>query len=170
MTTKMYNQIVEEYGQRLYVFLYNNLRNTEDCKNLVQDIFETLWIERKSIEMEKIKSFLFTLAYRKMIDFTRREKTMQQYLSEVKIVSQTSAIRSLEARDVLVKAFGQLNEKYRNCILLRDQEGYSYDEIAEITGLTQPTVRRMYVPNLALSWKSESRLFISLRQEADLRL
>lgn len=141
MTTKVFNKIVDDYSQRLYVFLYNTLRDSDECKNLVQDTFETLWINRETVDIENIKSYLFTLAYRKMIDLTRRNKTINQYLSNIQIGFQSSTIKSLETKDILTKAFNELNKKYKHVILLRDQEGYSYEEIANITGLTAPTVR-----------------------------
>jgi RNA polymerase sigma-70 factor (ECF subfamily) len=44
-------------------------------------------------------------------------------------------------KDLLEKALGRLNERQRSLVLLKDYEGYSYEEIAEITGLNSTQVK-----------------------------
>ena len=141
MTTKEYNKIVDSYGQRIYSFIFNSLRDSEESKNLVQDTFETLWIKKDSVDISKIKSYLFTIAYRKMVDHTRRNKTMVNYLSNMQVGIQQNSEQELNAKHLLKKAFMKIREEYKRVILLRDSEGYSYDEIAKITGQTAGQVR-----------------------------
>ena len=141
MTTKEYNKIVDSYGQRIYSFIFNSLRDSEESKNLVQDTFETLWIKKDSVDISKTKSYLFTIAYRKMVDHTRRNKTMVNYLSNMQVGIQQNSEQELNAKHLLKKAFMKIREEYKRVILLRDSEGYSYDEIAKITGQTAGQVR-----------------------------
>ena len=141
MTAKEYNNIIESYGQRIYGFIFNSLRDSEESKNLVQDTFETLWIKKETVDISKIKSFLFTIAYRKMVDHTRRNKTMVSYLSNLQVGIQQNSEKELNAKHLLKKAFYRIREDYKQVILLRDSEGYSYLEIADITGLTPAQVR-----------------------------
>jgi len=141
MTTKEYNKIIDSYGQRIYGFIFNSLRDSEESKNLVQDTFETLWMKKDSVDLSKIKSYLFTVAYRKMVDHTRRNKTMVNYLSNMQVGIQQNSEQELNAKYLLKKAFMKIREDYKRVILLRDSEGYSYDEIANITGQTAGQVR-----------------------------
>lgn len=141
MNVKEYNKTVDELGQRLYTFIYNNLKDADDSKNLVQDSFESLWINRNKIDMNTVKGYLFTLAYRKMIDHIRKNQKMKNYLAEMKIEIDYGFENNYESKDLVSRGFEQLNEKYRNCILLRDLEGYSYEEISKITGLSSAVVR-----------------------------
>ena len=141
MTTREYNKTVGEQGHRLFLMIVKNLRDEDEAKNIVQDSFEILWKNRAEISTDKAKSFLFTTGYRKMIDLIRREKRFNQYLSELNIGNTESIHSKLNAKALLETAFSQVKSKYRQVIVLRDQEGYSYQEIAEITGLSPAQVR-----------------------------
>jgi RNA polymerase sigma-70 factor (ECF subfamily) len=46
-----------------------------------------------------------------------------------------------DLKEVLHNAIGQLNDVQRSVVLLRDYEGYSYQEIADITGLNETQVK-----------------------------
>ena len=69
MTAEKYNECVGLYADALYRFILKNIREPEDARDVVQNAFEALWINRNEVNPEKIKSWLFTVAYHKMIDF-----------------------------------------------------------------------------------------------------
>ena len=74
MTVKEYNYSVSNYADNVYRFVLKNLRNEEKAKDIVQDAFEKVWHKREKVDGAKAKSYLFTTAYRCMIDSIRREK------------------------------------------------------------------------------------------------
>jgi RNA polymerase sigma-70 factor (ECF subfamily) len=75
-----------------------------------------------------------------MIDSIRREKFQGDFeqIDEGKYVSQNNFS---DIRSVLTEALGKLPNIQRSVILLRDYEGYSYEEIGEITGLNESQVK-----------------------------
>jgi RNA polymerase sigma factor (sigma-70 family) len=77
MTEKEYNQCVSQYADNVYRFIVKNLRHEEDARDIVQTAFEKLWRNRESVEPEKSKSYLFTVAYNQMIDHIRKNKRIQ---------------------------------------------------------------------------------------------
>lgn len=111
----------------------------EDAENIVQDSFESLWLNREKIEFGKAKSWLFTTGYRKMIDQLRRDKKMApmpEYINE-KGSTQTQP----DLKGIIDNAMQQLPEIQRTVIMLRDYEGYDYAEIGNIAGLTESQVK-----------------------------
>jgi len=140
MTEKDYNESVLLYADNVYRFIVKNLRHTEDAEDIVQSAFEKLWIHKDSVEPQKAKSYLFTVAYHLLIDHTRKAKriTLQESFEND---SQTDYQENKALKKVLHDALATLNEMQRSLVLLKDYEGYSYEEIGEITKLTTDQVR-----------------------------
>jgi RNA polymerase sigma-70 factor (ECF subfamily) len=140
MTEKDYNESVLLYADNVYRFIVKNLRHTEDAEDIVQSAFEKLWIHKDSVETAKAKSYLFTVAYHLLIDHTRKAKRISLQES-FENDSQTAYQENKALKKVLHDALATLSETQRSLVLLKDYEGYSYEEIGEITKLTTDQVR-----------------------------
>lgn len=140
MTVKEYNNIVDQWADNIFRFVLSNSRDEEVAKDVVQDTFEKFWIKKDSVEIAKAKSYLFTTAYHTFIDFTRKNKRMTDF-SEVDFNQYKDDSQYSDANEILHRAIDQLPEKQRAVILLRDYEGYNYDEIAEMTDLSLSQVK-----------------------------
>lgn len=139
MTEKEYNTSVDLHASALFRFIKKNLNVREDAENIVQDTFESLWLNLKKVEFEKCKSWLFTTAYRKMIDGIRREKKMVEMPESYREKGKEAAQPDLKS--ILNSAIQKLPEIQRSVIMLRDYEGYDYAEIGSITGLNESQVK-----------------------------
>ncbi len=140
MTEKEYNQCVNLYADNVYRFILKNLRHEEDAKDVVQGAFEKLWVNRQQVGNEKCKSFLFTVAYNQMIDHIRKHKRIvlkETFSEEAKTVNRPQH----DSKKVLQEALNRLNETQRSLVMLKDYEGYSYEEIGKITGLNESQVK-----------------------------
>jgi RNA polymerase sigma factor (sigma-70 family) len=140
MTEKEYNECVTDYADKVYRFILKNLRHEEDTRDIVQSAFEKLWKNRQEVEQGKSKSYLFTIAYHQMIDHLRKSKRIQlreEFREEQKISDRPGH----NLKKVLEEALFRLNETQRSLVLLKDYEGYSYEEIGQITGLNSSQVK-----------------------------
>lgn len=99
-----------------------------------------MWIKSADINPEKAKSYLFTTAYRTMIDSIRKDKK-QSDLSDANLKTLSHTHQYSDVQEVLHKIIDMLPEDQRAVILLRDYEGYSYEDIEQITGLSQSQVK-----------------------------
>jgi RNA polymerase sigma-70 factor (ECF subfamily) len=151
MTANEYNRCVDEYADAVYRFILKNVRQRDKAKDIVQDTFEKLWIRVAEIDVAKVKSYLFTAAYHTMIDVIRKEK-FQAGFDQVKESNHSISNTFSDLKTVLDEALSRLNEIQRSVILLRDYEGYSYEEIGEITGLNESQVK-VYIYRARLSLK-----------------
>jgi len=140
MTAEDYNDCVKLYADGLYRFMLKSTRQVEDARDLVQSSFEKLWEHRAEVNVLKSKSYLFTIAYHKMIDLNRKNSRLE-FRENLPDQAGTPSRNSPRLKDVLEKALSRLNERQRSLVLLKDYEGYSYEEIAEITGLNGTQVK-----------------------------
>ncbi|MEP6615181.1 MAG: RNA polymerase sigma factor [Ginsengibacter sp.] len=140
MTEKEYNECVHLYADNVYRFIYKNLCHQEDAKDVVQTAFEKLWINREQVDNARCKSYLFTVAYHQMIDHIRKSKKItlrEDFTSSAGTTSQ----QHNTVKKILEAALQKLNETQRSLVLLKDYEGYSYEEIGKITSLNESQVK-----------------------------
>ena len=140
MTEKDYNDCVTLHADAVYRFILKNLRHEEDARDVVQTAFEKLWRNREEVETEKSKSYLFTIAYNSMIDHLRKAKRVylrEEFREETSIYSKPVN----NTRAVLEAALSKLSDTQRSLVLLKDYEGYNYEEIGQITGLSASQVK-----------------------------
>lgn len=142
MNRREYNIAVKEYSGRLFGFSLKYLQNSEDASDIVQDVFEKLWKNRKKVEPAKVKSWLFTCAHNAMINFMKKKSRMT-YSDDMSQSegSQESHSKSYEMKEVIEKVLSQLPPVQKSIILLRDLEGYNYKEIGEILELSEAQVK-----------------------------
>ena len=140
MTVSDYNDCVKNYADGLYRFMLKSTRRVEDARDLVQSSFEKLWQHRSSVEVLRSKSYLFTIAYHQMIDQSRKNRRME-YVETLPDKTVFQPKNSAQLKDILEKALSRLNEKQRSMVLLKDYEGYSYEEIAGIMDLNESQVK-----------------------------
>ena len=141
MTDQDFNKCVDNYSDGVYRFIVKNIGHEADAQDIVQTAFEKLWINRDKVEPSKVKSYLFTVAYHQMIDHIRKDKkeiTTDRF-EEVKTATTLSA--NSELKQILLKAINELNPTQKSLILLKDYEGYNYQEIGEIMNLSESQVK-----------------------------
>lgn len=158
MNEIQYNAYVKEHSNALYSYAMKLVKEGAKAQDLVQESFVKLWMKRDFIEEAGVKPFLFKVLYNKMVDDYRKMKRVSHPES---LPESSYRDQDLSDRDLIDQAFAQLKERQKNIILLRDWEGYSYDEIAEIMGLNLGQVK----VNLFRARKKMKEVLLSLDQE-----
>ncbi len=137
MDAREYNLCVKQWSDGLFRFACKCTGNTDDAHDVVQNSFEVLWQKRKEVATAKSKAFLFQVAYRSAVNNYRARKRITA--NEPPETSYAPAQQDLKR--LLDKALGELDEQARALVLLKDYEGYRYEEIAHITNLTETQVK-----------------------------
>ena len=140
MTTTEFNKSVDECADGLYRFILKNMKDEEEARDIVQDAFEKTWRNVENVEGKKAKSYLFTTAYHTMVDRIRKKKHVSEYI-EVNEESLFHTEQYTDLKNILNNAINLLPDIQKAVILLRDYEGYSYEEIGKITGLKDSQVK-----------------------------
>jgi len=110
-----------------------------ESEDIVQECFEVLWKNRDKVEMKSAKSYLFSVAHKKIIDTFRADVKMQ----DIESISTELIGKQNETDDqqLVQLAINQIPALYKELLTLRDLESYSYKEIEEITHLTEAQVK-----------------------------
>lgn len=140
MTADDYNHAVDLYADGIYRFAVKHLRDTESAKDIVQETYTRLWMRVDQVDANKVKSYLFTTAHHALVDEVRkgaRSTRMEEHHQNLRSVTQQQP----DLKEVLDAALATLPAIQRSVVLLRDLEGYSYDEIAELTDLNVGQVK-----------------------------
>jgi len=140
MTIAEYNAAVDAHADGIYRFALKHLRDEDLAKDVVQESFARLWVKVDQVEAAKVKSYLFTTAHHAMVDEVRkgsRTTRMEEHHDNLRSVTQGQP----DLKEVLDSALAMLPPIQRSVVLLRDLEGYSYEEIAELTQLNLAQVK-----------------------------
>lgn len=139
MTAKEYNTAVDQYSDNIFRFALKHLRNEMSAKDIVQETFTKVWIKHEEITFEKVKSYLFTTAYHAIVDWVKKDGRNGDIERAVLQTNEVSI--SFDLQQVLNEALDRLPEIQKTVVLLRDYEGYNYQEIADVTGLNESQVK-----------------------------
>jgi RNA polymerase sigma-70 factor (ECF subfamily) len=140
MTEREYNECVNLYADNVYRFILKNLRHEEDARDVVQGAFEKMWVNRDTVDNERSKSFLFTVAYNQMIDHIRKNKRIK-LKEEFNENDRGTVDTKQDTKRILNEALSKLSDLQRSLVMLKDYEGYSYEEIGQITKLNESQVK-----------------------------
>lgn len=141
MTIEEFNQCVDLYADNLYRFILKNVKDKDKAKDIVQDTYEKLWLRISDVPSTNAKSYMFTTAYRTMIDMFRKDKKRIN-MDEAEMEEMKLDIKQYcDLKKILNDAVDLLPPVQKMVVMLRDYEGYSYAEIGEITGLTESQVK-----------------------------
>ncbi len=131
----------------LFNFVYKSCQNTQ----LVEDIAHDVWAAIiRGIDhyrpMAKFRTYLYQIARNKLIDHWRKDKEDQQDDSNIELLSGKSGNENVTDPEnsvliaELMSAMAKLPEEQRIALLL-GEEGFSQQEIAQITDSKQETVK-----------------------------
>jgi RNA polymerase sigma-70 factor (ECF subfamily) len=136
----------EELSDAIFRHCYFRIGDREKAKDLMQETFTKSWqyISTRSEPVNNLKAFLYKVAGNLIIDEYRKKKELSLDLImadgfEPKIDELIHTESSIDAK-MIVKVINQLDEKYREAILMRYVDELSPKEIAEITGESENNV------------------------------
>lgn len=140
MTVQEFNQCVDNHSDGLYRFILKHIKDEDKAKDIVQDTFEKLWKKVSDMQSTNAKSYMYTTAYRTLIDHTRVDKRTSP-MDEMIEGSYGYERQYSDLKEILNRGLDLLPEIQKSVILLRDYEGYDYQEIGKITGLNESQVK-----------------------------
>ena len=149
--------LVEQNQSRIYNLALRMTRNPDDAAELTQEAFLNAWRGLSKFQGESsFSTWLYRLTSNLCIDFLRREKRRSGLSMTVSLDDEEegrqadvpderfSPEQSAERREVqeLIRAgLRSLSEEHRRVLVLRELDGLSYAEIAQLLGLEEGTVK-----------------------------
>lgn len=148
--------LVKRFKDRLHNFLYRYTHDHQDCEDLVQETFLRVYRSRHSYErIAKFSTWMYTIALNLAKSLYKKKQRMTTVTIhkdpndpddrpidlEDSDILQDDSLHEKLCMDELEKALMDLNEDFREVVVLRDIQQLAYDEIAEITDLPMGTVK-----------------------------
>ena len=124
-------------------------QNPADAEDVVQETMMKVWSRREQWnQIESIEAFCLTICRNVALDKMRRMDHQEQSLDATIDAADRSHFSNPEEQAIqrdrvrmVRQLIAQLSEKQRSCMQLRDIEGKSYKEIAEVLGITEQQVK-----------------------------
>ncbi|MDR6785660.1 RNA polymerase sigma-70 factor (family 1) [Pedobacter africanus] len=162
---KAYQLIYDRYWQLLYRHARNMLRNDEEAKDVVQEVFTTLWLKKTDVK-PPVAAFLYAASRNKILNQLKHLKIEARYVEQHKAVMEyPSAI--LPDEQVIERDFAKLIEagiqslppKMRRIFELSRKEFKTHQEISEELQISSLTVKRQ-VSNAISILKNKLQSFL----------
>lgn len=143
-----FREIYERYSGLLYVFAFKKLKNEDEAKDIVQEIFITLWDKRTDLNFHtSLSSYLFRAIRNRALNIFVHQKyrddyasSFQHYLDQRGTEADTLLMEK-ELAAIIEREIDALPEKMREIFLLSRNEQLSHREIAEKLGISELTVK-----------------------------
>ena len=150
-----FETLVRKYEKLVCSCIYQTVSNTEDTLDIAQETFLKVYRNIASFKGESsFSSWLYRVAKNCALDFLRKKKPASMSLdstdeegatidvadTDAKNDPEKNALKK-EALEILYSAMEKLSDEHRRMITLRDINGNTYEEIAEILGLEAGTVK-----------------------------
>jgi RNA polymerase sigma-70 factor, ECF subfamily len=146
----VFRQLVERYQNRIRDLVHSIFRNDEFVDDIAQDVFIKAY---EGLKKFKFNSSFYTWLYRiavntcrdemrkrknrRFISFESLSESMQQFVHNKNAIQPSDG----ELKEVLADYLAKLPEKYRIPIVLKDVQGLSYEEIADVMDCEMGTVK-----------------------------
>jgi len=146
---RAYTEIYNRFKAPLYIHAYNKLRNTEEAKDLVQELFVSLWNNRETLNLgSHLSSYLYTAVRNRVFRAISRLGLECNYISSIQdSVNNGTCITDYRAREnqlqeMINREIDALPPKMREIFLLSRKNNHTHLEIAEKLGIAEPTVKK----------------------------
>lgn len=158
-------------SKKLLRFATHFLKDEDEAKDVVQDVFLKLWQKRDELEkVDNIEAFAMRMTRNRCLDVIRAGKTIPiSAETDRKIKEETvdvhNQVEFTESANQIKKLIDQLPGLQRTVMFLRDIEQFTYDEIAETTELQLNAIR----VNLSRARKKVRDEFLKLNEDGNQR-
>jgi len=138
-----FHELYESYSRDVHRFALYLSGDPALADDVTSETFIRVWSSPEPVRLATVKAYLLTIA-RNLCLMERRRGVRRQDLDETIPDSGHSALRQVEARDELdrvMRALQEFPEVDRAALLMRADEGLTYEEIAVALGLPVATVK-----------------------------
>ncbi len=159
-----FKELVEAYQRKVYGICMGMLKDPADSSDVSQEVFIKVYRYLDSFNQESsFYTWLYRITVNKCIDFIRKQKRKREVdyddgiLKDETVEGDDELLPSRlglhpdreygrkELRAKMLEALDELSEKHRTILILREVEGLSYDEMAEVLSISKGTVMsRLY--------------------------
>jgi RNA polymerase sigma-70 factor (ECF subfamily) len=151
-----FREIVDRYQAKVFSIIYGILRNHNDAEDIAQQVFAKIYFSIKNFDFRSsLLTWIYKITVNECYDYLRKKRVRKLvYESDF---SEEDAIRMensenaseqspavdtrLAQRDFIVKLLDKLSDDDRTLLLLKEVEGHSVEELSQMTGMNENTIK-----------------------------
>ena len=147
MQMKELVHMITPFQQKLFRYSLRIVGDHMEAEDVIQELMIKIWKKKEQfLQIDNKEAWCMTLTRNMSIDKTRRKKHRTANIEDFHFIKDNTATpyQTMESEDnmsQLNELIEGLSEKQKTVVHLRDVEGYSYKEIAQITGYTVDQIK-----------------------------
>lgn len=145
---KAYAEIFERYWTVLFLHAMHMLRDEEEARDIVQELFTVLWQKASDLQITStLSAYLYKSVRNRVFDHIKRKKVMTDYLQSLSdfmdegLLETDTLIREKQLHEAIEAEIAALPSKMRVIFELSRKQHLSYKEIAQQLNITEHTVK-----------------------------
>jgi RNA polymerase sigma-70 factor, ECF subfamily len=151
-----FREIVERYQSKVFSIIYGILRNRNDAEDIAQQVFAKVYFSLKNFDFRSsLLTWIYKITVNECYDYLRKkrvrklvyesdfseEDALRMENSETVIDQRQPMDTRLAQRDLVLKLLDKLSEEDRTLLLLKEVEGHSVEELSQMTGMNENTIK-----------------------------
>jgi len=137
-----FDQIYEEYFDRVYYKILSSVKNPEDAEDLAQEVFISVYKNLHKFRADsKVYTWIYRIAINKTYDFFRKKKINLELNEEILNIEEAV---DLNGSIIVKENLKKLDQNEQEVVVLKDIYGYKLREIAELKGRNISTIKSIY--------------------------
>ncbi len=151
-----FREIVERYQAKVFSIIYGILRNHNDAEDIAQQVFAKIYFSIRSFDFRSsLLTWIYKITVNECYDYLRKRKVRKLVYesdfseedsnrmenSEVASDHSRPVDQALAEHDYVWKLLSKVSEEDQSLMLLKEVEGYSVEELAQMTGMNENTIK-----------------------------
>jgi len=150
-----FREIVEHYQSKVFSIIHGIVRQRNDVEDIAQQVFAKVYFSIGNFDFRSsLITWIYKITVNECFDYLRKKKVRklvyESDLSEDEVrrventepsVRQVAADVNLARRDYIFKLLAKVSDEERNLLMLREVEGHSVEELADMTGMNENTIK-----------------------------
>jgi RNA polymerase sigma-70 factor (ECF subfamily) len=151
-----FKDIVERYQSKVFSIIYGILRNHNDAEDIAQQVFAKIYFSIGNFDFRSsLLTWIYKITVNECYDYLRKKRvrklvyesdftdddSLQMENSQSAMDRTVPVDETLQRRDLLLKLLDKVSEEDRMLILMKEVEGHSVEELAQMTGMNENTIK-----------------------------
>jgi RNA polymerase sigma-70 factor (ECF subfamily) len=151
-----FREIVDRYQSKVFSIIYGILRNRNDAEDIAQQVFAKIYFSIRNFDFRSsLLTWIYKITVNECYDYLRKKRVRKLvYESDFSkddslrmdnsepATDQTPGVdQRLAQSDLILKLLSKISAEDRSLILLKEVEGHSVEELSEMTGMNENTIK-----------------------------
>ncbi len=151
-----FRELVEKYQNKVHSIIFGILRNRNDAEDIAQQVFTKVYFSIRQFDSRSsLLTWIYKIAVNECYDYLRKRRVRKLVYEsdfseeDAQRLSRSNAAvdagpnveSTLASRDYILKLLARVSEEDRSLLLLKEVEGHSVEELADMTGMNQNTIK-----------------------------